>query len=143
DGSVVETDHQEIKEDINGTESLLVVEDEEGMRKLITDVLSAYGYRISTAENGSDALARYGDKLALFDMIITDVVMPQMSGKEFAQALKQISPRSRILFMSGYTDEAISKHGILDLEYPFIQKPFAPLEIARKVREILDSPAKK
>jgi PAS domain S-box-containing protein len=121
-----------------GTETILLVEDEDVVRGLARQILQQAGYNVLDACSGEEALRlgrEHGDPIHL---LLTDVVMPETSGKEIAQRLTSLRPATRVLFMSGYTDDAIVHHGILDSNVEFIQKPFTPVALARKVREVLD-----
>lgn len=124
-----------------GTETLLVVEDEPSLRHLAQGVLKAQGYNVLTAPNGQDALRvadeNQGQPIAL---VITDVVMPRMGGKAMAEWLQTTNPDLRILFTSGYTEDAIAHHGVLDEGIEFLPKPYTPASLARKVRKLLDAP---
>jgi PAS domain S-box-containing protein len=123
-----------------GAETVLVVEDEPGVRALIRTVLESSGYKVLEAERGVRALELLrrcaGEPVAL---MITDVVMPEMSGRELAQKVREIQPDIQILFISGYTDEAVVQHGPLLTGSPFLQKPFTHDALVRKIREILDA----
>ncbi len=121
-----------------GTETILLVEDDETVRKLAREVLQNYGYQVLDAANGDAALSISAHYKQPIDLLLTDVVMPGMSGRKVADRLSQSCPEIKVLFMSGYTDDAIVHHGVLDADTPFIQKPFAPDVLARKVREVLD-----
>ena len=121
-----------------GSESVLLVEDEDAVRNLGVQILERLGYRVLQARNGAEAIALaqgYGDRI---DLLLTDVVMPGMSGRELATALVLQHPEMRVLYTSGYTDDAIGKHGVLDEGVSFIGKPYTPLALARKVREVID-----
>lgn len=124
-----------------GTETLLVVEDEPSVRHLACGVLQAQGYVVLTASNGQEALRvareHAGPPIAL---VITDVIMPRMGGKVMAEWLKTTYPGLRILFTSGYTDDAIAHHGVLDPGVAFLPKPYTSANLARKVRDMLDAP---
>jgi two-component system cell cycle sensor histidine kinase/response regulator CckA len=123
-----------------GGETILLVEDECIVRNLISNILRHYGYSVVESENGEKALeACDGFNSAAVDMLITDVVMPGMSGRALADALHHRHPGIKVLYISGYTDDAIVRHGILDEGIPFLQKPFAPNDLAKKVRDLLDS----
>jgi len=123
-----------------GTETLLVVEDEPSLRHLAEGVLKAQGYTVLTAPNGQDALRvadeRQGQPIAL---VITDVIMPRMGGKAMAEWLQTTNPDLKILFTSGYTEDAIAHHGVLDEGIEFLPKPYTPATLARKVRKLLDA----
>jgi PAS domain S-box-containing protein len=123
-----------------GRETILLVEDETGVRNLVRAVLERYGYTILEARSGPDAL-RVASQQSAIDLLLTDVVMPRMSGRELAELLTGQRPGLRVLYMSGYTDDEVMKHGVREKEVNFIQKPFRPDIIARRVREILDQRA--
>jgi len=122
-----------------GTETVLVVEDQAEVRMYATAVLDDYGYRVISAGNGSEALALCGRER--IDLLLTDVVMPHVGGRELADKLAKLQPGMKVLFMSGYTDDAIVHHGVLEEGAKFIQKPFSPEELAGKVRATLGAPA--
>jgi len=120
-----------------GTETILLVEDAEMVRKLTLEVLCTIGYRVLEAASGSEALQISESTEEPIDLLLTDVVMPEMSGKELANHLLSLRPEMKVLFMSGYTDDTIVYHGLLDKGLNFIEKPFAPDALARTVREVL------
>ena len=125
------------------TETILLVEDDEVVRKLVSEVLDNEGYRLLEAANGVAALsicAQYEERIHL---LLTDVIMPEMSGRELANRLAAVRPEVKVLYMSGYTDDVIVHHGVLDEGTEFIQKPFTPDVLARKIREVLDRPGKR
>jgi signal transduction histidine kinase/ActR/RegA family two-component response regulator len=125
-----------------GTETLLVVEDEVSLRNLARSVLEKLGYKVLSASNGQDGLrAAREHKGAPIRLVITDVIMPVMGGKVMADKLIADYPDLKILFTSGYTDDAIARHGVLDPEVHLLLKPHTPAALARKVRELLDGPA--
>jgi CheY-like chemotaxis protein len=128
----------EVRESVQGTETILLAEDEEIVRELAREVLEAYGYRVLAATNGGSALLICERHTEPIHLLVTDVVMPEMSGRELADRLSQLRPEMKVLYMSGYTDNAIVHQGVLDEGANFIQKPFAPNALARKVREVLD-----
>ncbi len=121
-----------------GTETILVVEDETGVRSLTRLVLQRCGYTVLDAPNGADAIDIAARHQGPIDLLITDVVMPGMSGRTVAETLLVIYPHLRVMFLSGYTDDAVIRHGILESEVAFLQKPFPPVLLAHKVREVLD-----
>jgi CheY-like chemotaxis protein len=125
-----------------GSETLLVVEDEPAVRHLAVSVLRGQGYQVLSAANGQHGLRvvreHQGDAIRL---VITDVIMPQMGGKVMAEWLKATYPDLKVLFTSGYTDEAIAHHGVLDPGVSFLPKPYTPATLAREVRELLDAPS--
>jgi two-component system, cell cycle sensor histidine kinase and response regulator CckA len=123
-----------------GTETLLVVEDEPAVRQLACRVLEAQGYHVISATNGQDGLhAAREHKGVPIKLVITDVIMPEMGGKVMAEWLKSSFPDLKILYTSGYTDDALSDHGVLEQGVSFLPKPYNPASLARSVRELLDS----
>jgi PAS domain S-box-containing protein len=121
-----------------GHETILVVEDEEEVRKLAVGILGKYGYRVLQASHGGDAFLLCEQCKEPIHLLLSDVVMPGMSGPDFARRLKYFYPEIKVLFMSGYTDNALSKNGLLDEEVFFLQKPFSVEKLTGKVREVLD-----
>jgi two-component system cell cycle sensor histidine kinase/response regulator CckA len=121
-----------------GSETLLLVEDEEMVRQLVARVLRDLGYEVFETASGDEALSLSDSLDRSIDLLVTDVVMPGMSGRELAEILTVKRPATRVLFMSGYTDEAIVHHGVLDGESEFIGKPFTPQELAHKIRGVLE-----
>jgi signal transduction histidine kinase/ActR/RegA family two-component response regulator len=124
-----------------GNESVLVVEDEAAVRRLTTSVLRDCGYRVKEACDGTEALELMKTGQS-FDLVVTDVIMPRMSGRELYDRLKVTNPAVKVLFMSGYTDDALALHGVLESEFAFIEKPFSPSRLGRKVRETIDQTVK-
>jgi PAS domain S-box-containing protein len=120
-----------------GSETILVVEDDEAVRQLITETLGAHGYTVLEASSGEQALLAAQTRRGPIDLLLTDVVLTGIGGPEVAQRLSEQRPNTMILYMSGYTDQAIVHHGILAQKMHFIQKPFAPAALARKIREVL------
>ncbi|HEY5160445.1 MAG TPA: PAS domain S-box protein [Gaiellaceae bacterium] len=120
-----------------GTETILLVEDEEMVRQLVARVLRDLGYEVLETSSGDEAISLSDSLDRSIDLLVTDVVMPGMSGREVAEILAAKRPTVRVLFMSGYTDEAIVRHGVLDGVAEFIGKPFTPQELARKIRGVL------
>jgi PAS domain S-box-containing protein len=125
---------------LKGTETILLVEDEAEVRRFARELLTRQGYAILEAASGPDALRLWKRHRGAVDLLLTDVIMPQMSGRELADELKALRPDLKVLFMSGYTDDVIAQHGILDLATEFLQKPFTHETLGRKVREVLDPP---
>lgn len=125
----------------HGSETVLLVEDEDVVRGLARKILVEAGYNVLDARNGDDAIRLCRDYRGPIDLLLTDVVMPETSGKEVAERLLEYRPAARVLYMSGYTDEAIVRHGVLDESVDFIQKPFTWTKLGKKVREVLDRPA--
>jgi len=121
----------------NGNETVLLVEDDESLRPLMRRVLEKHGYAVLEARHGKDAMRVAGGHGGAVDLVITDVVMPEMGGRELAERLASARPSSKILFVSGYTDDVVIRQGILDKGRPFLQKPFTPQELLTKAREVL------
>jgi PAS domain S-box-containing protein len=121
-----------------GNETVLLVEDEDAVRQLSRQVLEMIGYRVLEARNGPEALAVCEQNKGAIHLMVTDVVMPQMSGCQLADRLAPLYPDMRVLYLSGYTDEAIGHHGVRDRAVHFLSKPFTLDSLARKVREALD-----
>ncbi len=126
---------------VGGSERLLLVEDQPEARAIACQMLRRHGYQVIEATNGLDALERARHEPGPLDLLITDVVMPGMGGRQLAERLHVDRPQLRVLFMSGYTDDTILRHGVLDAELAFVQKPFTTAAFLRKVREVLDAPA--
>ncbi len=124
-----------------GTETILLVEDELGVRQLVCEMLLRLGYQILQASGGAEALRLFEQHQGSIDLLITDVIMPQMSGRELAQRLKAVQSSLKVLYISGYTDDMLAHHGVLESNVFLLQKPFAPDELAKKLREVLDAPA--
>jgi signal transduction histidine kinase/CheY-like chemotaxis protein len=120
-----------------GTETVLLVEDEDTLRTLCERILGDLGYQVMPARNGAEAIAVAQKNGERIDLLLTDVVMPGMSGRELATQLVLHHPEMKVLFTSGYTDDAIVHHGVLDEGVSFIGKPYTPSVLARKVREVL------
>ena len=125
----------------SGVETILLVEDETRVRKLIFDVLRARGYKVLEATRGEEALRLAKLHGPGIDLALVDVVMPEMSGPDLVRQLEPLCPKMRVLYMSGYTDEAMLHHGIAESSVAFLQKPFLPDELARRIREVLDGVA--
>src|SRR5215471_16513264 len=124
---------------LTGGETILLVEDEARVRKLILDVLTGRGYKVLEATRGEEALRLCKQHRKGIDLAIIDVVMPEMSGPDLVRQMSPVCPSIRVLYISGYTDEAIVHHGIPESGAAFLQKPFVPDQLARKVREVLDN----
>jgi PAS domain S-box-containing protein len=131
-----------VVDEFGGSETILVVEDESIVRKLAREILQRSGYVVLEAANGGEAMQIFQQPGTTIDLLITDVVMPGISGRELAGELETAGCNYKVLFMSGYTDDAIVRHGILDANIPFVQKPFTPRALLKKVREVLDSPSR-
>jgi CheY-like chemotaxis protein len=126
---------------LRGSETILVLEDEARVRKLICEVLTSRGYRVLEAVRGDEAIRIVTEHHGRIHLLLADVVLPEMSGPQVLEQIRARYPNIKVLFMSGYTDEAMAHHGILDSGAPFLQKPFLPEALARKVREVLSSQA--
>ncbi len=124
---------------LTGTETVLVAEDDAMLRPLVTGLLQRHGYRVLVAQNADEALAIAHDHISAVHLLLTDVVMPGKSGRDLALGLAELRPETRVLYMSGYTDDAMASHGVLEPGLAFLQKPFTPTALMRKVREVLDA----
>jgi CheY-like chemotaxis protein len=123
-----------------GTETVLLVEDEDMVRRMTREVLEGAGYQVLEASSGFEALrvsAGHGGRL---HVMLTDVVMPGMSGRELAERLAPVRPGMKVLYMSGHTDDAIFHHGVTQAGTGFLQKPFTPDALERRIRELLEQP---
>ncbi|MFO0592800.1 MAG: PAS domain S-box protein [Polyangiaceae bacterium] len=126
-----------------GTETVLVVEDQEAVRALAAHVLRSCGYAVLEASNGLAALEIARGHAGPIDLLVSDVVMPHLGGRDLATRLLAERPACKVLFLSGYTDDALIHHGVLEAEYAFLQKPFTPSLLARKVRKVLSEGSSK
>jgi len=124
--------------DLRGTETVLVVEDEEQVRALAVRTLGSLGYTVLEAKDGGEALRLCEQRDKTIDLLLTDVIMPTVGGRELVDSVAALQPDMKVLFMSGYTDEAIAHHGVLEPGTALLQKPFTPVSLGRRVREILD-----
>ena len=125
---------------VGGTETVLLVEDEEQVRNITARLLGALGYRVLEADCGQKALRLFDTRREKIDLLLTDVVMPDLSGREVAEALCLLDPALKVLFHSGYTDDTVVRRGVLQAEVAFLKKPFTLEALAAKVREVLDQP---
>jgi CheY-like chemotaxis protein len=123
-----------------GTETVLLVEDEDMVRRMTREVLEGAGYRVLEASSGFEALRMSAGHGGRLDLMLTDVVMPGMSGRELAERLAPVRPGMKVLYMSGHTDDAIFHHGVTQAGTGFLQKPFTPDALERRVRELLGQP---
>ena len=124
-----------------GTETVLLVEDDESVREVNREALLLAGYRVLSAASGDEALTIVGSHSEPIHLLLTDVIMPGMSGKELADHVRGARPQMKILFASGYTADVIARQGVLESGVDLIEKPVTPSTLAKKVREILDRPA--
>ena len=135
-----EYEAQACREESNkGSETILLVEDEDSVRRLASEILQMNGYKVFEARRGSEAIEICEREHGPINMMVTDVVMPRMSGPQLADHLAEVRPRMKVLYMSGYTDSSIINHGVLESSTAFLQKPFTPSSLLNKVREILSS----
>ncbi|HEY3104015.1 MAG TPA: PAS domain S-box protein [Pyrinomonadaceae bacterium] len=140
DAIAAEEEHENAPQPVaKGDETILLVEDEDMVRDLAKDILEDYGYSVLIAANGGEGLRVCREFDGDIHLIITDVVMPQMSGPEMAESVQVLRPETSVLYMSGFTDDAVVRHGVLTEDMCFIQKPFSAESLAFKVREILDN----
>jgi two-component system cell cycle sensor histidine kinase/response regulator CckA len=123
---------------LTGSENIMLVEDDESVRNLSRLVLEEHGYTVLAAESGVKALEAFGPLAAAIDLVVTDVIMPQMNGAELTTRLRELHPEVKVLYVSGYTEEATIHRGVLVDGVDFLQKPFTPEGLARKVREVLE-----
>ncbi|HWI16970.1 MAG TPA: PAS domain-containing protein [Vicinamibacterales bacterium] len=124
-----------------GTETVLLAEDDEDVRTLAREILEQCGYTVLEAADGRQAMEVFDRHDGPLDMLISDVVMPHVSGRQLAEAIMRTRPNLKVLFLSGYTDDAVVRHGVLQAEFAFMQKPFTLSGLAIKVRQVLDQPA--
>lgn len=124
---------------LEGNETILVAEDEEPVRKLAKTVLEGFGYRVITAADGEEAVRLFSENRGRIQLLILDVIMPKMNGREAYRAIHEMQPGIKALFMSGYAEEIISKKGIIEPGLNFVLKPVPPKELVRKAREVLDA----
>jgi PAS domain S-box-containing protein len=124
---------------VRGNETILLVEDEDAVRSVASSILRRQGYRVLVAQNAGEALLICETESESIHLLLTDVVMPQMSGPELGKRLAATRPEMKVLCMSGYTDDSIVRHGVLQAEISYLQKPITPQLLTRKVRQVLDA----
>jgi CheY-like chemotaxis protein len=122
-----------------GSETILFVEDDDEVREIATRILRKNGYRVLEAANGADALRVCEAEARPVDLIVTDIVMPEMGGSQLAERIRETQPDARILFTSGYTEDAAVRHSFIDPGEEFIGKPFTPSQLTQKTRDVLDA----
>jgi len=127
-------------QDARGTETVLVAEDVAAVRAVTREMLRRYGYTVLEAADGAAALRLAAEHPAPIHLLLTDVVMPDVNGRDLADQLARARPNVKVLFMSGYTDDAVVRHGVLQQGIAYLQKPFTPRSLAGKVRAVLDGP---
>jgi two-component system cell cycle sensor histidine kinase/response regulator CckA len=130
-----------VETEIRGIETILLVEDEAAVRRSTRQFLSLNGYTVVEAGNGVEALQTSREYPGKIDLLVTDVVMPQMGGAQVAETLAMERPMTKVLFVSGYAENTILQHGVIDVSRGFLQKPFTLKQLARKIREVLDARA--
>jgi len=135
---VSDTEEQVGDDLLIGSETILVVEDSKTLLKITQKMLEKYGYRILTAQNGREALEVFSGHDGPIHLILTDLVMPKMGGQDLVEKIQSEKPEVKLVYMSGYTDRAISDNGMLHKDVNFIQKPFSSNDLVRKVREVLN-----
>jgi hypothetical protein len=123
-----------------GTETILLVDDEDDLRELAREILESEGYVVLTARDGVEALALADGHPGPIDLLLTDVVMPRMTGRQVAERLASVRPTTRILFMTGYTDDPVLRRHLSDAHTALLAKPFTPDRLLRRVREVLEAP---
>jgi len=124
-------------DDVRGTETILIAEDVPAVRAVTREMLKRYGYHVLEAADGLTALQVAADYKDTIHLLLTDVVMPDLSGRDLAERFKTLRPAMKVVFMSGYTDDAVVRHGILQEGIAYLQKPFTPVSLAKKVRVVL------
>jgi hypothetical protein len=135
---VSEQIHSAPRASTEGHETILLVEDEDMVRELALEILESHGYRVLEAATGEDAISIYESHGEQIDLLISDVIMPKMNGRELSSRLTRLRPELKVLFISGYTDDTVFHHGVLDEGAQFLQKPFSPDALVEKVTEVLN-----
>ena len=138
--AAVESEKREIAPGVRGSATVLVAEDHPDVRKFTISVLKSFGYSVIEIDNPELALRVFNRERGHIDLILTDVVMPDMGGREMVAMVRGRWPHAKALFMSGYNEDAVLKSGVLESGSGFIQKPFSPNQLAAKVQEILAAP---
>jgi CheY-like chemotaxis protein len=133
---------EDVGEVPRGTETILLVEDETTLLNLARRILEQHGYTVLVGSSGPEALQVAERHGGVIHLLVTDVVMPQMSGRVLADLLRPRCPGVRVLFTSGHTEDIVVRHGVAESDIQFLQKPFMPSALVRKIRAVLDAPAK-
>jgi PAS domain S-box-containing protein len=139
--ALAQATEKDVESPLSGSETILLVEDDRAVRNLVERVLNSRGYLVLSAGHGGDALRLAQTRNGDIDLVLTDIVMPTMSGRELVEALRSTRPEVRVLYMSGYTDDEIVRRGLHDPNMSFIQKPFTAENLAVQVRKVLDAAA--
>ncbi len=124
---------------VGGTETLLVVEDEPSILRMVREMLEKKGYGVLSAATPTEAMEKAKTHSGTIDILITDVAMPEMNGRDLAEKITDLYPDLRIVFMSGYTANVIAHQGVLDDRVAFIQKPFSMADFSKKIQDVLDT----
>ena len=133
----METEHvPPVAKDVEGI--VLLAEDDDAVRRVTTTALRRFGYEVLAAAGGEEALQLAEEHSGKISVLLTDVVMPGMSGPQLVLIMREKFPHIKAVFMSGYTDDAVLRHGVLAAEVSFLQKPFTPTALAQKIRQVLD-----
>ena len=139
DAEEIEAESKELVSELQGAETILLVEDEDSLRALAIETLENAGYKVLTAEDGEQAVTTALNYNETINLLLADVVMPKLSGKKLTKAIKKIHPEILVLYMSGYTDDAIVHRGVLDPNTEFLPKPFKPTTLLKKIRSMFDA----
>jgi two-component system cell cycle sensor histidine kinase/response regulator CckA len=137
-GAVAELPHSGVAPTLTGVETIPLVEDEDAVRAVTRLTLQGLGYQVLGASQWTEAIRHCEQHRGPIHLLLTDVVMPEMGGRELAERLTQIRHDLKVLYLSGYTDDSIIRHGVLQADVAFLQKPFTPAALATKVRNVLD-----
>jgi len=120
-----------------GSQNLLLVEDDEGVRDFIVSALTSLGYEVKAVSSAEEAMQLLNTANVKIDLVLTDVVMPGISGQELAEQIKKYFAKLPVIFISGYTDDHIAEHGVLGLDIHFVQKPFSIMELSEKIQQVI------